>query len=51
MCSVVINYQKGGDCESSRPLSAGDFEQRTSVIQITGEEPLVTIHFLSNIHS
>ena len=21
MCSVVINYQKGGDCESSRPLS------------------------------
>jgi hypothetical protein len=21
MCSVVINYQKGGDCELSRPLS------------------------------
>jgi hypothetical protein len=21
MCRVVINYQKGGDCESSRPLS------------------------------
>jgi hypothetical protein len=21
LCSVVINYQKGGDCESSRPLS------------------------------
>jgi hypothetical protein len=21
MCSVVINYQKGGDCESSRLLS------------------------------
>jgi hypothetical protein len=21
MCSVVINYQKGGDCESFRPLS------------------------------
>jgi hypothetical protein len=21
MCSVVINYQKTGDCESSRPLS------------------------------
>jgi hypothetical protein len=21
MCSVVINYQNGGDCESSRPLS------------------------------
>jgi hypothetical protein len=21
MCSVVINYQKGGYCESSRPLS------------------------------
>jgi hypothetical protein len=21
ICSVVINYQKGGDCEFSRPLS------------------------------
>ena len=20
LCGVVINYQKGGDCESSRPL-------------------------------